>query len=126
MIDRTYLNAIGWRGIRIRIRGSHLGELLRDAAARLRGAGKPVRVLDVAAGHGRYVLQALGSGAQRADAIVLRDFSPLNVNQGTALIQTLGASCVNPVRCSSGYGRWGACSRGWRGVDASCSGGAIP
>ncbi len=92
MIDRTYLNAIGWRGIRIR--GSHLGELLRDAAARLRGAGKPVRVLDIAAGHGRYVLQALGSGAQRADAIVLRDFSPLNVTQGTALIQTLGASDI--------------------------------
>ncbi|RBG71840.1 alpha/beta hydrolase, partial [Xanthomonas oryzae pv. oryzae] len=38
MIDRNYLNAIGWRCIRIR--GSHLGELLRDAAARLRGAGK--------------------------------------------------------------------------------------
>ncbi|MEA9581144.1 bifunctional alpha/beta hydrolase/class I SAM-dependent methyltransferase [Xanthomonas nasturtii] len=92
MIDRNYLDAIGWRGIRIR--GAHLGELLRDAAGRLRQAGQPVRVLDVAAGHGRYVLEALGSGAQRADAIVLRDFSPLNVTQGSALIGTLGAGDI--------------------------------
>ncbi|MCF8795522.1 bifunctional alpha/beta hydrolase/class I SAM-dependent methyltransferase [Xanthomonas campestris pv. campestris] len=92
MIDRNYLNAIGWRGIRIR--GAHLGELLRATATRLRQAGQPVRVLDIAAGHGRYVLEALGSGAQRADAIVLRDFSPLNVTQGAALIQALGAGDI--------------------------------
>ncbi|KAB7771043.1 bifunctional alpha/beta hydrolase/class I SAM-dependent methyltransferase [Xanthomonas maliensis] len=92
LIDRQYLDAIGWRGIRIR--GAHLGELLREAAMRLRQAGLPVRVLDIAAGHGRYVLRALGSGAQRADAIVLRDFSALNVAQGTALIQAMRAADI--------------------------------
>ncbi|MEL5920574.1 class I SAM-dependent methyltransferase family protein, partial [Stenotrophomonas maltophilia] len=56
MVDRTYLDAIGWRGLRVR--GQHLQELLRDAAQRRRGQGTPVRVLDVAAGHGRYVLEA--------------------------------------------------------------------
>ena len=85
-------DAIGWRGIRIR--GQHLQELLRDAAQRLRGQGTPVRVLDVAAGHGRYVLEALGQGEQRADRIVLRDFSDLNVTQGQALIERLGAADI--------------------------------
>ena len=92
MVDRNYLDAIGWRGIRIR--GQHLQELLRDAAQRLRGQGTPVRVLDVAAGHGRYVLEALGQGEQRADRIVLRDFSDLNVTQGQALIERLGAANI--------------------------------
>ena len=92
MIDRNYLDAIGWRGIRVR--GQHLQELLRDAAQRLRGQGTPVRVLDVAAGHGRYVLEALGQGEQRADRIVLRDFSDLNVAQGQALIERLGAADI--------------------------------
>lgn len=92
MVDRNYLDAIGWRGIRVR--GQHLQELLRDAAQRLRGQGTPVRVLDVAAGHGRYVLEALGQGEQRADRIVLRDFSDLNVTQGQALIERLGAADI--------------------------------
>ena len=92
LIDRNYLDAIGWRGIRIR--GQHLQQLLREAAMRLRAQGMPVRVLDVAAGHGRYVLEALGSGEQRAEQIVLRDFSPLNVSQGQALIAALGAADI--------------------------------
>ena len=53
-----------------------------------------MRVLDVAAGHGRYVLEALGQGEQRADRIVLRDFSDLNVTQGQALIERLGAADI--------------------------------
>lgn len=92
LVDRIYLEAIGWRGIRIR--GQHLQQLLVEAAKRLRGQGLPVRVLDVAAGHGRYVLQALGQRGQRADAILLRDFSDLNVTQGQALIEQLGAGDI--------------------------------
>ena len=79
------------------VRGGQVDQyavFLRDAAQRLRGQGTPVRVLDVAAGHGRYVLEALGQGEQRADRIVLRDFSDLNVTQGQALIQRLGAADI--------------------------------
>ncbi|NYF21678.1 alpha-beta hydrolase superfamily lysophospholipase/SAM-dependent methyltransferase [Xanthomonas sp. JAI131] len=91
-IDRNYLDAIGWRGIRVR--RTHLHELLRLAMQRLRDAGAPVRVLDIAAGHGRYVLEALAGGEQRADAIALRDFSDLNVERGRALIAELGAADI--------------------------------
>ncbi|MFT4247019.1 MAG: bifunctional alpha/beta hydrolase/class I SAM-dependent methyltransferase [Pseudomonas sp.] len=88
MVDRNYLDAIGWRGIRVR--GQHLQQLLQEAARRLRGQGSEVNVLDVAAGHGRYVLEALGRGEARADRIVLRDFNELNLAQGRALIERLG------------------------------------
>ena len=91
-VDRNYLDAIGWRGIRVR--RLHLHELLRDAVARLRAAGMPVHVVDVAAGHGRYVLEALSQPDAHPDSIRLRDFSALNVERGGALIREMGAQTV--------------------------------
>jgi hypothetical protein len=88
MIDRTYLDSIGWRGIRQRKR--HVEELLRAAIARLRVAGQPVHIVDIAAGHGRYVLDAVASLADKPDSILLRDYSDLNVRQGLALIRAMG------------------------------------
>src|SRR5205823_4201253 len=63
LIDRTYLDAIGWRGIRQR--KLDVEALLREAALRLRAAGKPVHVLDIAAGIGRYALEAFAGLPQR-------------------------------------------------------------
>lgn len=84
MADRNYLDAIGWRGIRQR--KLNVEELLRRAMDELRAAGLPVRVMDIAAGHGRYVLEALDGSAVRPDSILLRDYSDLNVAGGQALI----------------------------------------
>lgn len=103
MIDRNYLDAIGWRGIRIR--GGHLQALLKAAAARLRAAGRPVQVVDIAAGHGRYVLEALGTGEHKADAIRLRDYSALNVERGGALIHTLGAQDIARFELGDAFDR---------------------
>jgi alpha-beta hydrolase superfamily lysophospholipase len=91
LIDRQYLDAIGWKGIRQR--KLHIEELLRATLARLRDAGVPARILDIAAGHGRYVLEAL-DGATKPESILLRDFSPLNVDQGSALIATKGLADI--------------------------------
>ena len=89
LIDRVYLESIGWRGIRQR--KLHVEELLRLAMQRLRAQGVPVHVMDIAAGHGRYILEALGaSAAQRPDSILLRDYSDINVRDGAALIRTKG------------------------------------
>ena len=90
-IDRHYLDAIGWRGIRQR--KLYVEELLRAALARLAAEGKPLRVLDIAAGHGRYVLEALSEGP-RPESILLRDFSELNVEQGGALIKSKGLADI--------------------------------
>lgn len=85
LVDRHYLDSVGWQGIRQRKR--HLEELLRKAMDALTCAGYPIRLLDIAAGHGRYALEALAGYPRRPEAIVLRDFSEINVNQGTALIR---------------------------------------
>jgi alpha-beta hydrolase superfamily lysophospholipase len=87
LIDRNYLDSIGWRGVRERKR--FVEELLRDAMRRLRAQGRPVRIVDIAAGHGRYVLEALAESADRPDSILLRDYRDLNVRQGTALIAAM-------------------------------------
>ncbi|MEX5587537.1 bifunctional alpha/beta hydrolase/class I SAM-dependent methyltransferase [Pseudomonas urmiensis] len=88
LIDRNYLDAIGWRGIRQR--KLHVEELLRQAIGLLHEQGKPVNIVDIAAGHGRYILEALQELEQLPDSILLRDYSELNVEQGTALIAEKG------------------------------------
>jgi hypothetical protein len=52
----------------------------------------PVHVLDVAAGMGRYALEAFAGLPQPPDSILLRDYLAANVEQGRALIaeQRLG------------------------------------
>lgn len=88
LIDTNYLNSIGWRGIRQR--KLHIEELLRATLQRLQEQGKPTRIVDIAAGHGRYVLEALQGLEQKPDSILLRDYSDLNVSQGQALINEKG------------------------------------
>jgi alpha-beta hydrolase superfamily lysophospholipase len=88
MTDRTYLDAIGWAGIRQR--KVHAEELIRLALARLKDAGTPAHVLDIAAGHGRYVLEALTTEADKPASITLRDYAAINVEAGTRMIAEKG------------------------------------
>lgn len=88
LIDANYLNSIGWRGIRQR--KVHAEELLRLAMGRLREAGRAVRIVDIAAGHGRYILEALQGMTDKPDSILLRDYSEINVRDGSALIEQKG------------------------------------
>jgi len=88
LIDANYLNSIGWRGIRQR--KLHAEELLRLAMGRLREADKAVRIVDIAAGHGRYILESLEGLEHKPDAILLRDYSNINVRDGSALIEQKG------------------------------------
>jgi alpha-beta hydrolase superfamily lysophospholipase len=90
-IDKHYLDAIGWRGIRQR--KLNIEELLRATLARLNAEGKPMRILDIAAGHGRYVLEALNQ-SPRPESVLLRDYSELNVEKGQALIQSQGLADI--------------------------------
>ncbi|WP_192985360.1 bifunctional alpha/beta hydrolase/class I SAM-dependent methyltransferase [Pseudomonas sp. EggHat1] len=88
LIDQNYLDSIGWRGIRQR--KLHAEELLRLAMSKLREANSAVRIVDIAAGHGRYILESLESQQQRPDSILLRDYSDINVRDGNALIAQKG------------------------------------
>lgn len=86
-IDKNYLNSIGWRGIRQR--KLHLQQLIQEAVAQLAARGMAARVVDIAAGHGRYVLDALESDAAVSE-ILLRDYSELNVENGQRMIAERG------------------------------------
>lgn len=88
LVDKVYLNSIGWRGIRVR--KQHVQELLSHAMARVRARGLSVRLMDIAAGHGRYVLDAVAEAPVKPEAILLRDYSEINVRDGAALIQARG------------------------------------
>lgn len=84
LIDRHYLDSIGWRGIRQRKR--HIEELLQLAISHLRETDAPVHIVDIAAGHGRYILEALEQVESLPESILLRDYSDLNVRDGNKLI----------------------------------------
>lgn len=88
LVDKAYLSSIGWRGIRVR--KTHVEELLRSAVKAVRTRGLPVHLMDIAAGHGRYVLDAVASMDSRPDSVLLRDYSDINVRDGTALIAARG------------------------------------
>ena len=101
LVDRQFLSAIGWRGIRQR--KVHLEELIGRALARLAGEGRPLRVLDIAAGHGRYVLDAVAASAAKPESIRLQDYSPINVEKGTALIAARGLQSVASFRRADAF-----------------------
>lgn len=92
LIDQNYLNSIGWRGIRQR--KIHAEELLRLAMQYLRAAQRKVRIVDIAAGHGRYILEALQGVDPLPESILLRDYSDINVRDGQALIEAKGLAHI--------------------------------
>jgi SAM-dependent methyltransferase len=84
LIDWFYLNSPGWRGIRVR--KQFIEELIGVASISSRRAGRPVRIVDVASGHGRYVLEAIANLDAAPDDVLLRDLDPRNVDLGRRLI----------------------------------------
>jgi alpha-beta hydrolase superfamily lysophospholipase/SAM-dependent methyltransferase len=88
LIDKVFLEAIGWRGIRQR--KLHLQELIDRALQRLKAAGRSTHMLDIAAGHGRYVLDAIETAAVRPDSARLQDYSSINVDAGRKSIAERG------------------------------------
>ncbi|MCM8611913.1 bifunctional alpha/beta hydrolase/class I SAM-dependent methyltransferase [Accumulibacter sp.] len=98
LIDRGYLDSIGWRGIRIR--RTHLLVAIANAAARLRAAGRPIRVFDPAAGHGRYLVEAVQALPERPQSLLLRDLDAANVAQAQALLEAAGFAGI--ARCETG------------------------
>ncbi|MCE2570883.1 bifunctional alpha/beta hydrolase/class I SAM-dependent methyltransferase [Motilimonas eburnea] len=88
LVDKNYLNSVGWRGIRQR--KLHLEELLAKAMTKLQAEQGDVRMLDIAAGHGRYILEAIAQAKVKPSSVLLRDYSDINVRDGQALIEAMG------------------------------------
>jgi SAM-dependent methyltransferase len=92
LLDRAYLNSIGWRGIRQR--KVHLEKVLRALIEQTHAAGRPVRLLDIAAGAGRYVLETLHQLAHIPSTAILRDYKAENLEAARRLTAQLGLNNV--------------------------------
>jgi alpha-beta hydrolase superfamily lysophospholipase len=92
IIDRAYLNSVGWAGIRQR--KTNIEKLLREAIESVSETGAAVRILDVAPGQGRYVIETLASPGDHNATALLRDYEQANVEAGRALAARHGVSGI--------------------------------
>ncbi|MFN2623961.1 MAG: bifunctional alpha/beta hydrolase/class I SAM-dependent methyltransferase [Chthoniobacterales bacterium] len=92
LIDRNYLNSPGWRGIRQR--KMNLETLLGGVIARTQAEGLPVRIVDVAAGGGRYLLETMRALHEIPMTALLRDYKPENVEAARKLAAEFGLTNV--------------------------------
>lgn len=103
LIDHQYLNSIGWRGIRQR--KVHVEELLQLAMQTTRDNGLPLNLIDIAAGHGRYVLDAVNQSPIQPDSVRLRDYSDINVRDGATLIVSRGLQQIATFEKADAFDR---------------------
>ncbi len=81
MIDKNYLNSIGWKGIRQR--KVNAIAVIREKIEHLRAQGEKVQILDIAGGPARYLIEL---AREYPDIEVLvRDYQEQNIEQGRAL-----------------------------------------
>lgn len=88
LVDRVYLNAPGWRGIRER--GALLQGMLSAEIDAIADTGRPITMLDVACGGGRYDLEVLARKKDITIDATLRDYRRENVASARALAAELG------------------------------------
>jgi SAM-dependent methyltransferase len=92
-IDRAYLNAPGWVGIRNR--GALLEARIVDAVLQTAERRETVRLADLACGGGRYVLKALARTRGRARvSATLRDYRAENVAKARLNAVRLGVKAT--------------------------------
>jgi alpha-beta hydrolase superfamily lysophospholipase/SAM-dependent methyltransferase len=92
LIDRFYLNAIGWRGIRVR--RMLLQKTLQSLIEETYAAGSPVRILDIASGPARYVLETINAMRPIPISAVLRDYKEENLAAASRRRDELGLENV--------------------------------
>jgi SAM-dependent methyltransferase len=72
----------------------HLQTLLRDAIRQFRAVHRPVHIVDVAAGPGRYFLELLKELGEDGLQVTLRDWDEAGLTQGRALARAMGLHSV--------------------------------
>jgi 2-polyprenyl-3-methyl-5-hydroxy-6-metoxy-1,4-benzoquinol methylase len=79
LIDRVYLNAVGWQGIRLR--KVLLEEYLKEAVAAQLQHKAHLRYLDIACGGGEYDIEVLRHANPANIQAELRDYQPENLDK---------------------------------------------
>jgi len=77
LMDRSYLDSYGWKGIRVR--GKHIEQMVVNAVDRLNKDNSETKLVEIAAGQGRYILNGLAKAEMYQADILLRDFDNNNV-----------------------------------------------
>jgi SAM-dependent methyltransferase len=102
-IDRTYLNSVGWRGIRER--RANLIRTLSAIVVTRRSHGLPTRIVDIAAGPGRYLIDLAESLGGNDVHIECRDLDADAVTLGRTLAEARGMHNVTFVQHDAISGR---------------------
>ncbi|MFL5242966.1 MAG: bifunctional alpha/beta hydrolase/class I SAM-dependent methyltransferase [Gemmataceae bacterium] len=92
LIDRAFLQSIGWKGIRQR--KAHLAKALRSVIETVHDSGRPVRLLDIASGPGRYLLETMDRLKHIPMTALLRDYKQENLKAARSLVNELGLDNV--------------------------------
>ena len=88
LIDAGYLNSIGWKGIRQR--KINIKAAINSAISDINKQNKPVRIMDIASGPGRYLLEIAKEHHQSDLKVLIRDHDIKNINSSKAIAQELG------------------------------------
>jgi alpha-beta hydrolase superfamily lysophospholipase/SAM-dependent methyltransferase len=91
IIDYFYINAVGWKGIRAR--RVHMRESLDYCIQSLIKQGRPVRIMDIGSGPGRYLLETAKKYEKNDVKVLLRDYSADNINESKEIAKQIG--CTN-------------------------------
>jgi len=91
-IDRIFLNNLAWEACRQR--RTLTRKLLREAIQRAAASDQEVRIVDIAAGPGRYVLETLAELPEINASALLRDNTESNLEDGRRLAAELGLENV--------------------------------
>jgi alpha-beta hydrolase superfamily lysophospholipase/SAM-dependent methyltransferase len=94
LLDRLYLDTIGWATIRRR--KVHLEELL-ETTIRQRFSDRTVHIVDIAAGPGRYLLDTIHKMGPEKISAELRDRDPHGLAAGRDLAHRMGIGSVRYV-----------------------------
>jgi alpha-beta hydrolase superfamily lysophospholipase len=103
LIDKSYLNSIGWRGIRQR--KENLNKTLRDLILKVHGENRPVKILDIAAGAGRYVIETIREMPEIPIGATLCDYKEENVGAMRALADELNVNGAMIARRGDAFDR---------------------
>jgi hypothetical protein len=103
VIDKSYLNSIGWRGIRQR--KANLNKTLRDLILKVDRENRPVRILDIAAGAGRYVIETIRDMPEIPIGATLCDYKQENVDAVRALADELNVDGAVIARRGDAFNR---------------------
>ena len=86
MIDKNYLESIGWKGIRQR--KVNMMKATEEKIALLQEKGEKVRILDIAGGPARYLIEIAEKYLEVE--VQVRDYQEQNVEEGRALAKERG------------------------------------